>query len=144
MATLLRPRTEALSNRSAAEPVRLKLQIIAGPDFGGVLVLDRGTYRIGKDAAGDLAIHDASVLLHLHLLAEVLGHGVRLTDQSSTNGSFCEGMRFTSLDVRPGATVRIGRTVLKATVAAAELRAGAPALEEGALRRAGRQHAVHA
>jgi two-component system nitrogen regulation response regulator GlnG len=121
--TTSRPRTEALSNPAAAEPVKLKLQIIAGSDFGTALALDRGTYRIGKDAAGDLVVHDPSVS-HLHLLAEVLSHGVRLTDQGSTNGSFCEGMRFTSLDVRPGATVRIGRTVLK-VVPATDL---APAL----------------
>jgi two-component system nitrogen regulation response regulator GlnG len=119
-----RPRTEALSDASAAQTLSLKLVVVAGPDFGRELKLDRGTYRVGKDPAADLTLNDASVS-HLHLLAEVLGQGVRLVDQASTNGSFCEGMRFNSVDARPGATVRIGRTVLK-VAPAAEPRPGLP------------------
>ncbi|MBK7864275.1 MAG: sigma 54-interacting transcriptional regulator [Archangiaceae bacterium] len=112
-----RPRTEAISDASAGQPLSLKLVVIAGPDFGRELKLDRGTYRIGKDPAADLPLGDVSVS-HLHLLAEVLDQGVRLVDQGSTNGSFCEGMRFNSVDARPGVTVRLGRTVLKVAPAA--------------------------
>jgi two-component system nitrogen regulation response regulator GlnG len=119
-----RPRTEAISDKAAGLTMTLKLVVIAGADFGRELKLDRGTYRIGKDPASDLPLSDTSVS-HLHLLAEVLGQGVRLIDQGSTNGSFCEGMRFTSVDAKPGATVRIGRTVLK-VAPAAEPRPGLP------------------
>src|SRR5262249_526410 len=126
-----RPRTEALSG-NAAEPLQLKLIVIAGPDFGAQLALERGTYRVGKDPHGDFVIRDPAGA-HLHRLAEVLPSGIRLADPGSTNGSFCEGMRFQAIEAKPGATVRIGRTVLK-IVPAAE---AAPTLKPSASERFG-------
>lgn len=97
---------------AAHEPLKLKLSVISGPDFGLELVLEKGTYRIGKDPSNHLVLTDSAVS-RTHLLVGVLAEGVKLTDNGSTNGSFCEGMRFTTLSLKPGATVRIGRSVLK-------------------------------
>ncbi len=92
--------------------MRLKLQIVSGPDFGNEFVLGPGTHRIGKEEENDLVLHDSAVS-RLHLTAQVLPSGVRFTDNQSTNGSFCDGMRFTTLEVGPHATIRIGNTVLR-------------------------------
>src|SRR5262249_49935548 len=93
-------------------PVRLKLLVASGPDFARELVLDRGTYRIGKDPSNDLALSDPAVS-RTHLLVEVLANTVRITDNNSTNGAFFEGLRFTAMEARPGSVIRIGRTELK-------------------------------
>ncbi len=114
---------------------RLKLVVVAGPDFGAELVLDSGTYRVGTESTSDLVLQDSSVS-RTHLLAAVMPDGVALTDNRSTNGSFCEGMRFTALTVKLGAVVRVGRTVLK-LLSAEKLRPAVPPSERdrfGALR----------
>jgi DNA-binding NtrC family response regulator len=75
-------------------------------------VLGPGTHRIGKEDDNDLVVHDGAVS-RLHLTASVLPSSVRFADQKSTNGSFCDGMRFTSLEVGANSTIRIGNTVLR-------------------------------
>ncbi|MHB8875569.1 MAG: sigma 54-interacting transcriptional regulator [Myxococcaceae bacterium] len=105
------PPTDALTP-DAAPPLKLKLVVVSGPDFGVELTLDRGTYRVGKDPDNELALTDLAVS-RTHLLVEVLQSGARFRDNASTNGSFCDGMRFTSLEAKPGARVKLGRTVLR-------------------------------
>ncbi|MCP3138637.1 sigma 54-interacting transcriptional regulator [Pyxidicoccus xibeiensis] len=90
---------------------RLRLVVVAGPSAGLELPLERGTYRVGKEAGNELRLADSAVS-RTHLLVEVLAQGVRVTDNDSSNGSFCEGLRFQSLELRPGAVVRIGRSEL--------------------------------
>jgi len=105
------PLTEPLTP-SAAKPLSLKLQVVDGPDFGAELVLQRGTYRVGKDEDCDLVLHDASVS-RTHLLIAVLEGGARLTDNQSTNGTTCDGTRFSVVEAKPGAEISLGRTVLR-------------------------------
>ncbi|WP_317987904.1 sigma 54-dependent Fis family transcriptional regulator [Hyalangium gracile] len=85
--------------------------MISGPSAGATLILERGTYRVGKESGNELRLEDSAVS-RTHLLVEVLSEGVRATDNGSRNGSFCDGLRFQSLELRPGSVVRIGRSEL--------------------------------
>lgn len=97
----------------SSEPrVALKLVVVAGPAFGEELHLQSRTYRIGKGEANDLVIPDPAVS-RVHLLVSALDQAVRVTDNHSTNGSFCEGLRFTHVDAPIGTTIRLGRSALK-------------------------------
>lgn len=93
------------------QPGRLKLRVISGPSVGAELLLERGTYRVGKESGNELRLEDSAVS-RTHLLVEVLAEGVRVTDNGSRNGSYCDGLRFQSLELRPGSVVRIGRSEL--------------------------------
>src|SRR6476646_5637231 len=105
------PPTDVLG-ASTTPRVALKLVVVEGPDHGAELLLEQGTYQVGKDDSCDLVVHDGAVS-RSHLSVSALSDGVRVTDNGSTNGSFCEGMRFTTLEVKAGASITIGRTVMK-------------------------------
>ena len=100
--------TDALP-RDHGEPVRLRLTVVSGPDQGKQLVLERGSYRIGKKPGLELSLSDASVS-RIHLLIDVLPASLSVTDNNSSNGSFCDGLRFTRVEARPGSVLKIGTT----------------------------------
>ncbi|NTX06773.1 sigma 54-interacting transcriptional regulator [Myxococcus sp. CA051A] len=91
---------------------RVKLAVLSGPDAGKTYPLAPGRYRVGSEATSDIVLPDRSVSRQ-HLVLEVREDGVRAVDPGSRNGSFCEGMRFSELEVRPGATLTLGTTELK-------------------------------
>lgn len=97
---------------SELPPVRLKLQVLSGPDFGREFALEKGTYRLGQHPENDFALTDPAVS-RAHLVVEVLPDAARLTDLGSTNGASCDGVRFRDLEARPGAVIRVGRTELR-------------------------------
>jgi DNA-binding NtrC family response regulator len=103
--------TDVLSQTNQA-PLALKLVVVSGPDYRKELLLDQGTYRIGKDPACELVLSDGAVS-RTHLIVEVVAQGVRLTDPGSTNGSFCDGVRFSSVVANPPARIRVGKTELE-------------------------------
>jgi DNA-binding NtrC family response regulator len=103
--------TDVLSQATQA-PLALKLVVVSGPDYRKELLLDQGTYRIGKDPACELVLADTAVS-RTHLIVEVVAQGVRLTDPGSTNGSFCDGVRFTSVVAMPPARIRVGKTEIE-------------------------------
>jgi two-component system nitrogen regulation response regulator GlnG len=93
-------------------PVRVKLVILTGPDAGKSHALTPGNYRVGTDPFCEITLKDRAVSRQ-HLSLEVRDDGVLARDMGSRNGSFCEGMRFTELEVRPGAVLKLGTTELK-------------------------------
>jgi DNA-binding NtrC family response regulator len=92
--------------------VRMRLAVLTGPDAGKAYPLLPGRYRIGAEATSDIVLPDRAVSRQ-HLILEVRDDGVRAVDPGSRNGSFCEGMRFSELEVRPGAVLTLGTTELK-------------------------------
>ena len=58
--TNVRPPTDVIAP-SSVEPMRLKLQIVSGPDFGAELRLEPGTHRIGKEEGNELVLRDNAV-----------------------------------------------------------------------------------
>ncbi|WP_074952541.1 sigma 54-interacting transcriptional regulator [Myxococcus fulvus] len=104
-------RTDTLPALRSAR-VRVKLAVLSGPDAGRVYPLTPGRYRVGSEPSADIVLPDRAVSRQ-HLLLEVRDNLVRATDPGSRNGSFCEGMRFSELEVRPGATLTLGTTELR-------------------------------
>ena len=100
--------TELLEGASRA-PARYRLVVRGGHSE---LLIERGTYRVGKDPGCDLVLDDPAVSRE-HLLVEALGHSVRLRDLGSTNGSFLHESRFDTIEVSEGAVIRLGKTELQ-------------------------------
>ena len=86
--------------------------VVSGPDFGKTLALGEGTFRIGKQPDSHLVLTDPAVSRE-HLELRVERTGIRLCDRGSRNGSFYRGMRFETLEVTPGAVIRIGQSDLQ-------------------------------
>ncbi|MFL5349003.1 MAG: sigma 54-interacting transcriptional regulator [Hyalangium sp.] len=93
-------------------PVRVKLVFLSGPDAGKSHTLVAGSFVLGTAPACDFVLKDRAVSRQ-HLTLKVGEEGVLARDMGSRNGSFCEGMRFTELEVRPGAVLKLGVTELK-------------------------------
>jgi two-component system, NtrC family, nitrogen regulation response regulator GlnG len=92
----------------------LAAAVTSGPDRGRQLILRPGILRVGKSPECDLVLTDPAVSKrHLEIVVE--GPSIELRDSGSKNGSFYRGARFTSLQVRPGAVIRIGHTDLLLT-----------------------------
>jgi two-component system nitrogen regulation response regulator GlnG len=92
--------------------VRMRLVVLTGPDTGKAYPLLPGRYHLGSEPTSDIVLPDRAVSRR-HLILEVGDEGVRAVDPGSRNGSFCEGMRFSELEVRPGAVLTLGTTELK-------------------------------
>ena len=105
--------TEAVSPASAPPaPERLRLVVLSGPDAGREILLERGTYLVGKSESCQLSLSDTKVS-HRHLELQLQQRGVHVRDLGSTNGSFYGGARFSQILVRAGAVIAIGATELK-------------------------------
>ena len=92
--------------------VRMKLVILSGPDAGRTQPLPPGSYKLGSEPSCDIVLKDRAVSRQ-HLTLEVREEGVLARDMGSRNGSYCEGMRFNELAVRPGVVLKLGTTELK-------------------------------
>jgi DNA-binding NtrC family response regulator len=94
------------------QKLRMKLVVLSGPDIGKTFLLTQERYRIGKDPSSDIVLNDPTVSRQ-HLTLDVREDSVLATDVGSRNGSFCEGMRFSELEIRPGASLTLGTLELK-------------------------------
>ncbi|WP_224369196.1 sigma 54-interacting transcriptional regulator [Hyalangium versicolor] len=104
--------TTPLEKVRGSARIRLKLVVISGPDVGRSVSLEVGEYRIGSAASCEIALSDKTVSRQ-HLRLEVREDGVRAVDAGSRNGSYCEQMRFSELEVRVGAVLQVGTTEFK-------------------------------
>ncbi|MGC5409597.1 FHA domain-containing protein, partial [Streptomyces sp. DT225] len=92
-----------------------QLQVVAGPDAGGVHLLHGGEIRIGRSADADVPLDDPDVS-RLHCTVTVGADGrVSVADLDSTNGTTLDGTRVGGRAVRfaPGALLRIGESALR-------------------------------
>ncbi|MEU1851903.1 FtsK/SpoIIIE domain-containing protein [Streptomyces sp. NPDC019990] len=92
-----------------------QLQVVAGPDAGGVHLLHGGDIRIGRSADADVPLDDPDVS-RLHCAVTVSADGrVSVADLDSTNGTTLDGTRVGARQVRfaPGALLRIGESALR-------------------------------
>ncbi|MEU0388847.1 FHA domain-containing protein [Streptomyces chartreusis] len=92
-----------------------QLQVVAGPDAGGVHLLHGGEIRIGRSADADVPLDDPDVS-RLHCAVTVSADGrVSVADLDSTNGTTLDGTRVGGRAVRfaPGALLRIGESALR-------------------------------
>ncbi|MEU6443577.1 FHA domain-containing protein [Streptomyces sp. NPDC047046] len=97
------------------DPAAPQLQVVSGPDAGGVHVLHGGEVRIGRSADADVTLDDPDVS-RAHC-AVVLGPGGRaeVADLGSTNGTSIEGRPVgrTPQPLPRGALLRVGESVLR-------------------------------
>ncbi|MEV6026240.1 FHA domain-containing protein [Streptomyces sp. NPDC052036] len=92
-----------------------QLQVVAGPDAGGVHLLHGGVARIGRSADADVPLDDPDVS-RLHCAVTVAADGrVSVADLGSTNGTVLDGRQVTDRPVRlaPGALLRLGESALR-------------------------------
>ncbi|MER7479393.1 FHA domain-containing protein, partial [Streptomyces sp. NPDC126510] len=92
-----------------------QLQVVAGPDAGGVHLLHGGEIRIGRSADADVPLDDPDVS-RLHCAVTVSADGrVAVADLDSTNGTTVSGARVGGRAVPfvPGALLRIGESALR-------------------------------
>jgi transcriptional regulator with GAF, ATPase, and Fis domain len=94
----------------------IDLVVAMGPDRGLARRLTHGRVRIGTGPANDLRLTDPTVS-GVHCELELKDGGVRIVDSGSTNGTIVNGLRVYDADVRSGATVSLGDTVLRLDVA---------------------------
>ncbi|MFF5366628.1 FHA domain-containing protein, partial [Streptomyces sp. NPDC013187] len=92
-----------------------QLQVVAGPDAGGVHLLHGGEIRIGRSADADVPLDDPDVS-RLHCVVTVSADGrVAVADLDSTNGTTVSGARVggRAVPLVPGALLRIGESALR-------------------------------
>ncbi|MEV0244361.1 FHA domain-containing protein [Streptomyces sp. NPDC050674] len=92
-----------------------QLQVVAGPDAGGVHLLHGGEIRIGRSADADVPLDDPDVS-RLHCAVTVSADGrVAVADLDSTNGTTVNGSRVggRAVPLAPGALLRIGESALR-------------------------------
>lgn len=82
-----------------------------GPMAGQQVMLDKPSFVLGRDPAGDVVIDDGEVSRrHARLIAQSGGYAIE--DLGSTNGTFVDGQRIRSvMPLQPGASVRLGELV---------------------------------
>jgi DNA-binding NtrC family response regulator len=107
--------TDALADQHGpVVPERVRVVVISGADRGRELVLERGTYFVGKADGCDLVLADGAVSRR-HLQLVVDKDGILVRDLGSKNGSFLRGVRFAELTLGAGEVITIGETELRFT-----------------------------
>ncbi|MFD8952616.1 FHA domain-containing protein [Streptomyces xanthophaeus] len=110
------PVPDVLPEESLGAP---QLQVVAGPDAGGVHLLHSGQIRVGRSADADVPLDDPDVS-RLHCAVTVLPDGrVAVADLDSTNGTTLDGAPVGPQPVAlpPGALLRVGESTLRLTPA---------------------------
>ena len=69
--------------------------------------LTRGKYVVGREAGSDIQLPEGSVSSR-HAQLERIGGSWRLADLQSTNGTFVNGRRIDSVELKPGDRIRFG------------------------------------
>ena len=95
-------------------PVQVTLEILEGADKGAVRRFSQESILIGR-LNTDLVVRDSDVSRR-HTIIEVFDASqVYLRDLNSTNGSFVNGRRVSSVRLRNGDQLRLGRCLLRFT-----------------------------
>ncbi|ATB34640.1 response regulator HsfA [Cystobacter fuscus] len=90
----------------------MKLLVLSGSEAGRGYSLDQREYIVGKAPTCDIILADKTISRQ-HLRIEVHEEHVLAVDLDSRNGSFCEGLRFSQMELRPGSVITLGTTELK-------------------------------
>ncbi len=93
-------------------PVQVQLEILEGADKGAVRRFTQDSVLLGR-LNTDLVVRDSDVSRR-HAIIEVFdATQVYLRDLNSTNGSFVNGRRVSSVRLRAGDQIRLGRCLLR-------------------------------
>ncbi|WP_425246682.1 FHA domain-containing protein [Streptomyces sp. NEAU-NA10] len=92
-----------------------RLDVVAGPDAGGVHLLHGGQIRVGRSADADVPLDDPDVS-RLHCAVTLSPDGrITVADLGSTNGTTLDGTPVGTRPLRlaPGALLRVGESALR-------------------------------
>lgn len=90
----------------------LRVEVVAGPSAGATTMFDADAITVGSAARNALTVADPLVSrIHLELVRTP--DAIRVTDLGSTNGTFANGNRITSVRLFPGMTIRLGSTEVR-------------------------------
>lgn len=83
----------------------------SGPERGRRVEVSGRSYLIGRDTSADLVLYDIEVSRrHARLIAQSDGYVIE--DMGSTNGTYVDGQRLTSvLSLSSGASIRLGENL---------------------------------
>ena len=116
-----RERTTVMSRMPAATDSVRRLRVIGvdGPADGIYWESDGDRCAIGSHRSNDVVIEDPTVS-RFHCEIRVDGHGPRLRDLESVNGTIVDGTKIHDCQLHGGALLRIGRSTLRFELAAAQ------------------------
>lgn len=101
------------NNTAGAGETPNHLLVTGGPLTGTLLSLHQGSISIGRSPSSTLVLDDRYASSN-HATLTLQGNGWVLTDLGSTNGTYVDEERLAgSVQLRPGATVRIGQTTFE-------------------------------
>ena len=95
-----------------AEKQQALLIVLSEPRLGSRVLLTETPVEIGRGATGGLML-DADSVSRKHAKVEWTGSNHRIVDTGSTNGTFVNGSRIQSHELRDGDRVQIGKVLLK-------------------------------
>src|SRR5215467_4953183 len=95
--------THTLDSGETRRPIEAKVVVVAGPDEGIEVPLDR-TIGVGTDPSCNLVLHDPKVSRR-HLSIQASGARVVVKDLGSRNGTLLGGARIVEADVPLGAVL---------------------------------------
>ncbi len=81
---------------------------VCGPDQALLIPLGSAVLHVGRGLAADLQLDDSSVSRR-HAIIVSRGSGARILDDRSLNGTFVNGRRIDSVDLRNGDVITMGR-----------------------------------
>ena len=95
---------------------RARLVVVAGPDEGKELIVERERVTVGRSVICDLVLADKAVSgTHFEIVAGE--HGFMLRDLGSTNGTLCGSsgseLRVREVWLKPGTTIAVGQSTLR-------------------------------
>ncbi|WP_308416584.1 FHA domain-containing protein [Streptomyces sp. AJS327] len=105
----------ALTAVSAYGPAKARLHVVAGPDAGGIHLLQGGRVHLGRSAEADVPVDDPDVSRTHCAVTVTDGGAVSVTDLGSTNGTTIDGGPVGTRPVlfRPGSVLRLGETAFR-------------------------------
>ena len=85
------------------------IHIIQGFDQGERLEIAKKIFRFGRDSDNDLQLHDSEVS-RFHAELQPDGDGLKVVDLGSSNGTFVNGERTSSVRLSSGDRIQMGKT----------------------------------
>lgn len=110
MSTILSRITNAVS--IAVPRQTSTLRVLEGPDAGAAVKLPAAGVVVGADVTCDVVLRDPAVS-RKHASVVPAAGGFEVTDLTSRNGTWLDGVRLTRATVPVGSTLRIGSTTLQ-------------------------------
>jgi transcriptional regulator with PAS, ATPase and Fis domain len=107
------PRTRPLRlGNSGLQLLSVDLVVVDGPSRGTKVHVRGGVARVGSAQGNHLPLLDDTVS-RVHCELHIRADSVVIRDCGSTNGTFVDDVRIREGEVRPGATVRVGKSLFR-------------------------------